>query len=75
MQIDFTHEQLARLEEIATKQDMPVREVILESVQARFEAERYWSEKLDRSIAQMERGEFVDEEEMDRRFAAMMQPR
>ena len=72
MNIAFTPEQEARLAEIAAAQHMEVADVIVDSVQARFDSERYWDGKLRRSLEQMNRGELIEEEEMDRRLAEML---
>jgi len=70
MEIPFTHEQEAELAATAEHQGKNVADLVIDSV--RLQTEKYYDEKLKRSIAQADRGEFIEEEEMDRRFAEMI---
>ena len=72
MEIPFTNEQEAELVAAAEHEGKAISDWILETVKLRLQTGKYFQAKLDRSIEQANRGEFIEEEEMDRRFASML---
>jgi predicted transcriptional regulator len=72
MEVQFTPEQEARLSQIATKAgtdaERPMKDAALRLLQedARFRA------AVGEGIAQADRGEFIDEAEMDARLERML---
>ena len=73
MNVRFTPDQEAKLAELAAKAGT-VPESLVTNVVVRFLAEEAgFLAAVQRGIAAAERGEFIEEEEMDRRFDAMFQ--
>jgi predicted transcriptional regulator len=72
MEIPFTQAQEAHLVAAAEYEGKAVIELVLDSVNQRLQQDQYFLDKLDRSIAQADRGEFIEEEEMDLRVAKML---
>ena len=71
MNVHFTPEQEARLAEIATHAGT-VPERLVTNVVARYlDEEAGFLAAVERGIAAAERGEFIEEEEMDARLEAM----
>ena len=75
MVIDLTPEQEVLLRGITERTGQSLPEVLTAAAGWLIEFERSHDASLERSIAQADRGEFIEEEEMDRRFARMMQQR
>ena len=74
MEVHFTHEQEARLAQIATKAGT-VPERLVTNVVARYlDEETRFLAAVEKGIAAAERGEFIEEEEMDARLEAMFKP-
>jgi predicted transcriptional regulator len=73
MHIDLTPEQEARISALATSNGKNLRDVMTETAVWLLQMDAANDAALTRSIAQADRGEFIEEEEMDRRFARMMQ--
>lgn len=71
MEVHYTPEQVARLSPIAVEagkdSDQLVRDAALRLVEARFRA------AVRKGVEQADRGEFVEEEEMDARIERMLQ--
>lgn len=74
MEVYFTPEQQAHVEQIAIKAGT-VPERLVTNVVARYlgEEARFLA-AVERGIAAAERGEFIEEEEMDARLEAMFRP-
>jgi len=71
MEVHFTAEQQARLAQIAT-QAGTVPERLVKNVVARYlDEEARFLAAVEKGIAAAERGEFIEEEEMDARLEAM----
>ena len=71
MEVHFTPEQQAQLAQIATKAGT-VPERLVTNVIARYlDEEARFLAAVEKGIAAAERGEFVEEEEMDARLEAM----
>ena len=71
MQVDFTPEQEARLSQLAIKSGT-VPERLVTNVVARYlDEESRFLAAIEKGIAAAERGEFIEEEEMDARLEAM----
>ena len=71
MEVHFTPEQEAQLAQIATKAGT-VPERLVTSVVARYlDEEARFLAAVEKGIAAAERGEFIEEEEMDARLEAM----
>ena len=75
MHIDLTPEQEARIAALAHRDGKDLRDVMIDTAVWLLEMDAAQDMALTRSIAQADRGEFIEEEEMDRRFAQMMQSR
>jgi predicted transcriptional regulator len=71
MEVDFTPEQQAKLTQIATKIGT-VPERLVTNVVARYlDEEVRFLAAVEKGIAAAERGDFIEEEEMDARLEAM----
>jgi predicted transcriptional regulator len=73
MHIDLTPEQEARIVALASRDGKNLRDVMTDTAVWLLEMDAAHDAALTHSIAQADRGEFIEEEEMDRRFARMMQ--
>jgi predicted transcriptional regulator len=74
MEVHFSPEQQAKLTQIAAKAGT-APERLVENVVARYlEEEARFLAAVEKGIAAAERGEFVEEEEMDARLKAMFEP-
>ena len=72
MEVQFTPEQEARLAQIATKAGTGPEQLVRDAALRLFEQEALFRSAVREGIAQADRGEFVDEEEMDERFEQML---
>jgi predicted transcriptional regulator len=73
MEVQFTPEQQAQLAQIATKAGT-VPERLVTSVVARYlDEEARFLAAVEKGLAAAERGEFIEEEEMDARVERMFQ--
>jgi predicted transcriptional regulator len=71
MEVQFTPEQQAQLTQIASKAGT-VPERLVTNVVARYlEEESRFLAAVEKGLAAAERGEFIEEEEMDARLEAM----
>jgi len=75
MELHFTPEQEARLEEIARHQGVAPDEFVSEIALGLIEEDDREREIIRQRIAQADAGIFIEEEEMDRRVRAMLQRR
>ncbi|HCC55820.1 MAG TPA: toxin-antitoxin system antitoxin subunit [Solibacterales bacterium] len=72
MEVHFTPEQQERLARIATKAGT-VPELLVTNVVARYlDEEARFLAAVEKGIAAAERGEFIEEEEMDARLESML---
>jgi predicted transcriptional regulator len=72
MEIPFTQAQDEHLVAAAEYEGKAVSDLVIDSVNQRLQQDQYFLDKLDRAIAQADRGEFIEEEEMDLRVAKML---
>jgi predicted transcriptional regulator len=71
MEVQFTVEQLAQLARIAS-QAGTVPDTLVTNVIARYHSEQTrFPAAVEKRLAQADRGEFIEEEEMDARIEAM----
>jgi predicted transcriptional regulator len=71
MEVHFTPEQHAKLAQIATHAGIDPEHVVTNVVAQYLDAESRFLAAVEKGIAAAERGEFIEEEEMDARVEAM----
>ena len=74
MEIQFTPEQEAQLVQIAAKAGTAPERVVTNVVERYLGEEAHFLAAVEKGIAAAERGEFIEEEEMDARLEAMFKP-
>jgi predicted transcriptional regulator len=74
MEVRFSPEQQAQLAEIATKAGTEPERVVANLVARYLDEEARFLAAVENGIAAAERGEFIEEEEMDARLEAMFKP-
>ncbi|HEU5400184.1 MAG TPA: hypothetical protein VFU86_02435 [Terriglobales bacterium] len=72
MEVNFTSEQEAQLAQIATKSGTDPQHLVKDAVLRLLEQEAHFRAAVREGIAQADRGEFVEEKEMDARFEQML---
>jgi len=72
MELILTYAQEAKLGEIAEREGKSVTDLLTDTAVSIIQLEEHHWAAVDRALAQAERGEFIEEEEMDRRFEAML---
>lgn len=72
MEVNFTSEQEAQLAQIATKSGTDPQHLVKDAVLRLLEQEAHFRTAVREGIAQADRGEFVEEKEMDARFEQML---
>jgi predicted transcriptional regulator len=72
MEVDFTPEQVAQLAQIATKAGTDPAHLVKDAALRLLEEETRLHAAVREGIAQAERGEFIEEEDMDSRFEEML---
>jgi predicted transcriptional regulator len=75
MVLNLTPEQEARVTRLADQSGKTLSDVMTDTALWLLNLEQAHDASLERSLEQANRGEFIDEEEMDRRFAGMIRPR
>jgi predicted transcriptional regulator len=75
MELHLTPEQEKRLEEIAQHHGVTPGALVTEVARGLLEEDNFEGEIIRQRLAQADAGEFIEEEEMDRRVQAMLQPR
>jgi predicted transcriptional regulator len=73
MEVHFTPEQEARLSKIATKEGVDTEELVKDAALRLLEDDTRFRAGVQKSIEQADRGQFVEEEEMDARVKRMFQ--
>ena len=68
----FTPEQEARLAQIATKSGTNTEHLVKDAALRLLEDEAHFRAAVREGVAEAERGEFIEEEEMDVRFEEML---
>jgi predicted transcriptional regulator len=74
MEVHFTPEQQARLAQMAMKAGTAPERLVTRVVARYLDEEAGFLAAVERGIAVAERGEFIEEEEMDARLEAMFRP-
>jgi predicted transcriptional regulator len=74
MEVRFSPEQQAQLAEIATKAGTDPERVVANLVARYLDEKARFLAAVENGIAAAERGEFIEEEEMDARLEAMFKP-
>ena len=74
MEVRFSPEQQAQLAQIATKAGTDPERVVANLVARYLDQEARFLAAVENGIAAAERGEFIEEEEMDARLEAMFKP-
>jgi predicted transcriptional regulator len=74
MEVHFTPEQQAQLAQIATKSGTAPERLVTNVVTRYLDEEARFLAAVEKGIAAAERGEFIEEEEMDARLEAMFKP-
>ena len=74
MEVRFTPEEEARLARIATQEDVDPAELVKDAALRLLEDDIRFRAGVRKGIEQADRGEFVEEEEMDARVKRMFQP-
>jgi predicted transcriptional regulator len=72
MELHFTTEQEAQLSQIATKSGTDPEQLVKAAALRLLEEESRFRAAVREGIAQADRGEFIEEEEMDARFEEML---
>jgi predicted transcriptional regulator len=72
MEVDFTPEQTAQLAQIAIKAGTDPAHLVKDAALRLLEEENRLRSAVREGIAQADRGEFIEEEEMDVRFEEML---
>ena len=73
MEVDFTPEQLADLSQIANHHGTSAAQLVKDAALRIVEDDAQFRAAVQRGIEQADRGEFIEEEEMDARVARMFQ--
>ena len=72
MQIQFNDEQEAQLREMAARAGIDPARLVQDAVSRLLDDEARYRRAVSEGIAQADRGEFIEEEQMDARFEAML---
>ena len=72
MEVPFTAEQEAQLARMATKSGMDTPHLVKDAALRLLEEDARFRAAVREGIAQAERAEFIEEEEMDARFEQML---
>ena len=72
MEVHFTPEQEAQLAQIAAKAGTDTERLVKDAALRLLQEEARFLAAVREGIAQADRGEFIDEEEMDARFEQML---
>jgi predicted transcriptional regulator len=74
MEVRFTPEEEARLTKIATQEGVDPAELVKDAALRLLEDDSRFRAGVRKGIEQADRGEFIEEEEMDARVKRMFQP-
>ncbi len=72
MEVHFTPEQEAQLSRIASKDGVDTERLVKEAALRLIAEDARFRAAVQRGIADADRGEFIEEEEMDARFEKML---
>jgi predicted transcriptional regulator len=73
MEVDFTPEQEAQLSQLAMQRGTNVAQLVKEAVLYLLDEDTRFSASVREGFAAIDRGEYIDEEEMDTRISRMLQ--
>jgi predicted transcriptional regulator len=73
MEVRFTPEQEARLSEVASFEGTDPEHLVMNAAVRLLEDDARFRAAVRRGLAQANRGEFIEEEEMDERFRQMIE--
>jgi predicted transcriptional regulator len=74
MEVHFTAEQESRLSQMATKVGTDPERLVKEVLVRYLDGEARFIAAVERGIAAADRGEFIEDEEMDARIERMFKP-
>jgi predicted transcriptional regulator len=74
MEIQFTPEQEARLDQIARVEGIPSSKLVEQAAVSLIEDDERFRQAVRRGISQADRGLLIEEDEMDQRVALPLQP-
>ena len=74
MEVHFTPEQEAQIAQLAVKTGTAPERVVANVVARYLDEEARFLAAVEKGMAAAERGEFIEEEEMDARLEAMFKP-
>lgn len=72
MELDFTPEQEAKLARVAAMSGTGPEELVKQAAMRLLEEELGFHQAVEEGIAQIDRGEFIEEDEMDARVDRML---
>ena len=72
MELTFTREQETKLVEVAERAGKSVTDLLTEAAASILQIEDYHWAAVDRALAQADRGELIEEDEMDARISKML---
>jgi predicted transcriptional regulator len=72
MEVHFTSEQETRLEQIAAQAGTDAERLVKNAALRLLESDAHYRAAVREGIAQADKGEFIEEEEMDARFEEML---
>jgi predicted transcriptional regulator len=74
MEVHFTPEQESRLASIATREGIDPQELVKDAALKLLEDDAQFRAAVRKGVEQAERGEFIDDGEMDARVKRMLRP-
>ena len=74
MEVHFTPEQEARLDRFARIFGTPAEELVKDAALRLLEEDAHFRTAVREGAAQADRGEFIEEDEMNARFEQMLRP-
>jgi predicted transcriptional regulator len=72
MELTLTHAQETKLCEVAQREGKSVTDLLADTALSIIQMEEHHWAAVDQALAQAERGEFIEEDEMDARIAKML---
>ena len=72
MEVQFTPEQEARLANVATREGVDTRELVKDAALRLLEDDARFRAGVRKGIAQADRGEFVDEKDLETRMGKLL---
>jgi len=74
MEVHFTAEQVARLQKIAVREGLHPEELVKDAALRLLDDDAAFLSGVRKGIEQADRGEWIEEEEMDARVKKLIQP-